>query len=95
MEEPFHAVGLSAALNIAATVLTNRLCLHSIGNGHFIRQIEPPQNTLDLPDGNQMVTTFAKSAALTISVQGFVVTVCETHMKSSTPGMVLNRQPAG
>lgn len=82
-----HGVALSASINIAATVSTNRLCLHSIGNGHFIRQIEPPQNTLDLPDGNPMVTTFAKSAALTISVQSFVVTVCETHMKSSTPGI--------
>jgi hypothetical protein len=79
-----HSVSLNAAINIAATASTNKLCLHSIGNGNLIRIIEPPQNTLDLPEGNKMVTTFAKSPALAISVQGFVVAVCETFMKSPT-----------
>jgi hypothetical protein len=79
-----HAVGLNAAINIAATVSTNRLCLHSIGNGNLIRTIDPPQDTLDLPEGNEMITIFAKSPALAIGVQGFVVTICETRMKSPT-----------
>jgi hypothetical protein len=79
---PVHAVGLSAAIHVAVTVSTNKLCLHSIGNGSVIRVIEPPVETFDLPEDRGMVTTFAKTPAVAISVQGFVVTVCET--KSST-----------
>ena len=82
--DTIHAVGLNASINIAATISTNRLCLHSIGNGNLIRIVDPPQNTLDLPQGNEMITTFAESPALAIGVQGFVVTICETRMKSPT-----------
>ena len=82
---PIVAVGLSAAINIAATVSETRLCLHSLGNGNLIRVIQPPQNFLDLPDGSEMTTTFAKSPAVALSVQGFVVTVCETQIKSTVP----------
>lgn len=78
------AVSLSASIHIAATVSSHRCCLHSIGNGHVIRIIDPPVDALDLPfDLNlDVVTTFADTGALAISVQGFVVTVCETVMSS-------------
>mmetsp|Transcript_2502 Transcript_2502/g.5943 ORF Transcript_2502/g.5943 Transcript_2502/m.5943 type:complete len:2797 (-) Transcript_2502:151-8541(-) len=82
-----HAVGLSAAINIAATCSSNRLCLHSVGNGNLIRTIQPPQNVLDLPAETQGSTHFANCPALAISVHGFVVTVCETKLKSPTSKM--------
>lgn len=85
---PLVAVGLSAAINIAATVSETRLCLHSIGNGSLIRVIQPPQNFLDLPNGSEMKTIFAKAPAVAISVQGFVVTVCETRIKSPSSSQV-------
>jgi hypothetical protein len=81
---PIVAVGLSAAINIAVTVSETRLCLHSMGNGTLIRVIHPPRNFLDLPDGSDMTTLFAKAPAVGISVQGFVVTVCESRMTSTT-----------
>ena len=81
---PIAAVGLSASINIAATVSSKRLCLHSIGNGNLIRVIQAPQNYLDLPEGSEMTTTFASSPAVAISVQGFVVTVCEAVIKSTS-----------
>ena len=80
---PIHAVGLSAAINVAATVSKRRLCLHSIGNGNLIRVIEPPSDALDMPEGCTTVTNFASSPALAISVQGFVATVCETTIGKS------------
>lgn len=80
---PIHAVGLSSAINIAATASSNRLCLHSIGNGNLIRVIDAPADSLDLPLESHGVTTFAKCPAIAISVHGFVVTVCETRVKSS------------
>ena len=86
---PIYAVGLSAAINIAVTVSQNRLCLHSIGNGTIIRIIEPPTDTLELPDGIEMATTFAKSPAVAISVQGFVVVVCATTLKTNTRRSVI------
>jgi len=82
---PIFAVGLSAAINVAVTVSDNRLCLYSVGNGSVIRIIEPPTDTLSpdsLPNGiEEMTTTFSKSPAVAISVQGFVVAVCETRFK--------------
>jgi hypothetical protein len=86
---PIHAVGLNAAINIAVTVSKNRLCLHSIGNGNVIRTIEPPKDALDLPEGIEMTTTFAKSPAVALSVQGFVVAVCETILKTNATRSVI------
>jgi hypothetical protein len=79
-------VSLSASIHIAATVSSHRCCLHSIGNGSLIRIIDPPRDTLDLPESNEIEveTVFADTPALAISVQGFVVTVCETRLKSPT-----------
>jgi hypothetical protein len=84
---PIHSVGLSAAINIAASCSANRLCLHSIGNGNLVRIMTPPQNSLDLPEESHGVTKFAKCPALAISVHGFVVTVCETKINSVTSPM--------
>jgi hypothetical protein len=80
--EPIHAVALSAAINIAATLSSKRLCIHSIGNGNIIRIIEPPQHIEDLSHSGSAKTTFAPSSAVAVSVQGFVVTVCQTNVKS-------------
>jgi Beige/BEACH domain len=87
---PIHAVGLSASIHVAATVSKHRLCLHSIGNGNVIRTIEPPLDTLDLPEGSgKMTTTFADTPAVAISVQGFVVTVCETRLQKNASRSVI------
>eukprot|EP00980_Cylindrotheca_fusiformis_P016230 scaffold4825_cov132-Cylindrotheca_fusiformis.AAC.7 len=84
---PIHSVGLSAAINIAASCSADRLCLHSIGNGNLMRIITPPQNSLDLPEECHGVTKFAKCPAIAISVHGFVVTVCETKINSAASPM--------
>lgn len=87
---PIHAVGLSASIHVAATVSKHRLCLHSIGNGNIIRIIEPPSDTLDLPEGSgKMVTTFATTQAVAISVQGFVVTVCESRLQTNATRSII------
>jgi hypothetical protein len=84
-----HAVGLSAAIHVAATVSKHRLCLHSIGNGNIIRVIEPPTDTLDLPEGSgEISTTFAKTPAVAISVQGFVVAVCESRAQNAARSVI-------
>ncbi|KAL3919245.1 MAG: hypothetical protein SGILL_003850 [Bacillariaceae sp.] len=86
---PILAVGLSAAIHVAATISKHRLCLHSIGNGNVIRVIKPPTDTLDLPeDSGDMVTTFASTPAIAISVQGFVVAVCESKLKNATRSVI-------
>ncbi|KAL3924923.1 MAG: hypothetical protein SGILL_000744 [Bacillariaceae sp.] len=86
---PIHAVGLSAAIHVAVTVSKHRLCLHSIGNGNVIRVIEPPTDTLDMPEGSgEMTTAFASTPAVAISVQGFVVTVCESKLKNATRSVI-------
>ncbi|KAG7359446.1 Beige/BEACH domain containing protein [Nitzschia inconspicua] len=78
------SVGLSASIHVAVTVSKHRLCLHSIGNGNVIRIIEPPTDTLDFPEGSgEMVTTFATTPAVAISVQGFIVTVCESRFRAN------------
>lgn len=89
---PIHAVGLNASIHVAVTVSKNRLCIHTLGNGNVIRIIKPPKNTLGLPDGVEMTTTFAESPAVAISVQGFVVAVCETKMKAKFTRSVFTLQ---
>jgi hypothetical protein len=78
------AVALCSSLHIAVSISRNKCCIHSIGNGALIQSFGPPLDTLSMrssPDF-QLQTFFADSAALAISVQGFVVTVCETRIKS-------------
>jgi hypothetical protein len=81
---PIFAVGLNASIHIAVTVSRHRLCIHSIGNGNVIRIIEPPKDSLGLPEGVEISTTFAESPAVAISVQGFVIAVCETKLNGES-----------
>jgi hypothetical protein len=48
----------------------------------MIRSFPPPQNTLELPEAVKTRTVFADTPALALSVQGFVVTVCQTTIIS-------------
>jgi hypothetical protein len=72
-----NAVSLCSALHLAATISANRCCLHAIGNGTLIRSFGPPSDALTFPECDEVQTRFA-SPSLAVSVQGFIVTVCET-----------------
>jgi hypothetical protein len=86
---PIYAVGMNASINVAVTVSRHRLCIHSIGNGNVIRIIEPPKDALGLPDDIETTTTFAESSAVAISVQGFVVAICETRIKTKSTRSII------
>ena len=74
------AVALCSGSFLAATLTADRCCLYSLGNGTLMRCFGPPENTLDFTSSEDTThtTTFADTPALGVSVQGFVVTVCET-----------------
>jgi len=76
-----YAVGLCSAIHVAVTVSANSCCIHSVGNGAMINSFEPPQNSLDFPGAVHVETKFAETQALAISVQGLIVTVCESLVK--------------
>jgi hypothetical protein len=80
------AVALCSTLHIAATISSDKCCLHSIGNGTLIRSFEPPANSLGLNSSVDLTVTteFADTPALALSVQGFVVTVCQSAIRSSS-----------
>jgi hypothetical protein len=80
------AVALCSTIHIAATVSSDKCCLHSIGNGTLIRSFGPPSDTLDLSSSVdfKVTTEFADTPALALSVQGFVVTVCQSTIRSSS-----------
>lgn len=80
------AVALCTAIHVAATLSSGKCCLHSTGNGALIRSFGPPADTIDMQDSDdvRLITKFADTAALVVSVQGFVVTVCETTIHSRT-----------
>jgi hypothetical protein len=86
---PIYAVGMNASINVAVTVSRHRLCIHSIGNGNVIRIIEPPKDALGLPEDIETTTTFAESPAVAISVQGFVIAVCETRVKTKSTRSII------
>lgn len=76
-------VALSSAIQLVASTSADRCCLFSIGNGSLLRAIRPPADTVNAADfgGSANLTTkFADTSALAISVQGYVVTVCETKV---------------
>lgn len=86
--EKVVAVALASTINIAATLSSGKCCLHSTGNGALIRSFGPPSDTIDMQESSsiRLVTRFADTPALAVSVQGFVVTVCETTITmSDTP----------
>jgi len=73
------AVALSAPIQIAATLSSRRCCLYSLTNGTLIRSFGPPDNALQIFGRDLRVTTeFADTPALAVSVNGFIVCVCES-----------------
>lgn len=80
------AVALCSAINVAVTLSSRKCCLHSTGNGALIRSFGPPTDTINLQGANnvRLVTKFADTPALAVSVQGFIVAACETTIQSST-----------
>lgn len=78
------AVALCASLHVSVSISRNICCVHSIGNGALIQSFGPPADTLSMQStlDFRFQTHFADSAALAISVQGFIITVCETSIKS-------------
>jgi len=81
--EKVVAVALASTINIAATLSSGKCCLHTTGNGTLIRSFGPPSDTIDMQgsDDMQLVTKFADTPALVVSVQGLIVTVCETTIR--------------
>ena len=84
-----QAVALSSAINVCASISANRCCIFSVGNGSMIRSFPPPQNTLELPEAVKTRTVFADTPALALSVQGFVVAVCQTTVFSEEQRIVI------
>lgn len=83
-----QAVALSSVIHICASVSASRCCIFSVGNGNLIRSFAPPQDTLELPDSVESRTVFADTPALALSVQGFIVTVCQTTVLSEDAPML-------
>ena len=75
-----HAVALCSSLHLAASISSHTCCLHSIGNGTTTRSFYPPSDLAELMGVPSAKTKFAESTALALSVQGFVITVCETSI---------------
>jgi hypothetical protein len=86
------AVALCSTIHLAASVSTDKFCLHSIGNGTLIRSVTPPKDTVilsEFPSGVQVSTRFADCPAVALSVQGFIVTVCESQIETSDSNRTL------
>ena len=79
------AVALCSSIHIAVTLSSMKCCIHSLGNGSLSRTFGPPHETFDIPGGDDIrfSTEFANTSALAVSVQGFVIAVCETTIHSS------------
>jgi len=82
------AVALCSTIHVALTLSANRCCLHSVGNGNIIRSFGPPVDTLDFDASDGTVKTkFADTPAVAVSVQGFIVAVCESSFESTSGSM--------
>lgn len=79
------AVALCSSIHVAVTLSSMKCCIHSLGNGALSRTFGPPDETFDIPGGDDVrfSTEFADTSALAVSVQGYVITVCETTIHSS------------
>ena len=73
-----HAVAISSAIHICASVSAHQICIFSVGNGAMIRSWHPPTDTLKGFENDKTKTIFADTPALCLSVQGFICTVCKT-----------------
>ena len=78
-----QAVTLNSAIHVCASVSANRCCIFSVTNGTMLRSFPPPQNTLNFPGAVRTRTVFADTPALALSVQGFIVTICQTTVQSA------------
>jgi hypothetical protein len=81
--DPIHAAALCSALHVSVTMSRNRCCVHSLSNGGLIRTFGPPSSVIDLPDATHGKTCFASTSALAVSVQGYIVAVCESSFSTS------------
>jgi len=91
-----HAVALNPSIHICATISEKQCCVFSIGNGALIRSWSPPQqdeNPLfhNLPPDHNYKTIFCDTPALDISVQGYVVTVCQTTIFNTSTEETIRR----
>jgi Beige/BEACH domain/PH domain associated with Beige/BEACH len=79
------AVALCSSIHVAVTLSRRKCCIHAVGNGTLTRSFTPPQELFEIPGGEnvRLETQFADTGALAVSVQGFVITVCETIIRSS------------
>jgi hypothetical protein len=82
-----HGVAISSALGICASISSHRCCLFDVGNGAMTRVFPPPSaeckdhlgsNLLD--ESATQVTTFADTAAICLSILGYVAVVCSTKL---------------
>jgi hypothetical protein len=78
------AVAISSAIQLVASTSADRCCLFSIGNGAMLRSWGPPSDALELTglgESVKVTTKFADTPALAISVQGYVIVVCDTSIE--------------
>lgn len=85
---PIHGVAVSSSLGLCASTSSNLCCLFDVGNGAMIRKFLPPieagKKHIDGNDQNDtksiILTTFADTPALCLSILGYVITVCSTRL---------------
>lgn len=83
--QPIVAVAINTPTQTVLSVSVNRCTVHSLGNGMLLRAFGPPPKLLDDVDGVQTIcTTFANTSALSVSSQGFIITVCESHFRDAS-----------
>uniref|UniRef100_A0A7S3L431 BEACH domain-containing protein n=1 Tax=Amphora coffeiformis TaxID=265554 RepID=A0A7S3L431_9STRA len=75
---PLFATALCSTLHIGVTLSKDRICVHSLTNGGLMRSFSPPSSVIDLPDAVEGTTRFAETSALAVSVQGYIVAVCQS-----------------
>jgi hypothetical protein len=85
--DPLFATALCSTLHVGVTLSKRRCCIHTLTNGGLIRSFGPPTRVIDLPETVQGTTEFAKTSALAVSVQGYIVTVCQSSFASGAGSM--------
>ena len=80
------AVAVSSSLGICVSVSHGLCCIFDIGNGSMIRKFPVPseihgsQHFDQVFDDDVVETVFADTSAMSVSVQGFLILVCSTHL---------------
>lgn len=70
--QKIQSVAVNCFLNLCATVSETRCCIFHLGNGSLIRSFSPPKRK----DSSHI--TFVGTGTLCISLQGFLVLVCQS-----------------